>query len=88
MRIGLSHEIPVAFGSKILEPAMRLGHGRHIVVATSLDQQDANGGILASRRATTEPDEPEPQTMKSYCDLRFPPESPLIRAHTLFERPL
>src|ERR1700758_5643212 len=27
-------------------------------------------GFSASRRATTEPDEPDPQTMKSYCNLR------------------
>src|SRR5262245_844558 len=26
-------------------------------------------GISARRRAITEPDDPEPQTMKSYCDL-------------------
>ncbi len=26
-------------------------------------------GFSASRRATTEPEEPEPQTMKSYCDF-------------------
>src|SRR6266478_1066076 len=28
-------------------------------------------GFSARRRATTEPEEPDPQTMKSYCDFRL-----------------
>jgi hypothetical protein len=28
-------------------------------------------GFSARRRATTDPEEPEPQTMKSYCDFRL-----------------
>jgi hypothetical protein len=28
-------------------------------------------GFSAKRRATTDPEEPDPQTMKSFCDFKF-----------------
>jgi hypothetical protein len=51
--------------AKILEPTSRIIDLWQIVRSASLKQQHIYGRVFGEAWATTEPEEPDPQTMKS-----------------------
>ena len=65
MRIGTGLERPVVRAAKILEPTSRIIDLWQIVRSASLKQQHIYGRVFGEAWATTEPEEPDPQTMKS-----------------------
>ena len=65
MRIGLSLEGPISNATEIAGPFLGIHDAGHLIVPAGFQQRTLTFGFSASLRATTEPDEPEPQTMKS-----------------------
>jgi hypothetical protein len=65
-RIRLRFELPVACAADIAHPGGGIAHRVDAFIAAGFEQQHANIGIFRERRATTHPDVPPPQTMKSY----------------------
>src|SRR5215467_14886915 len=83
MRIGLRYEFPIALGSKVFEPSICFTYAWHIVITTSLKQQDADLWIFCqaarynrARRTRATDDE---VVLRFYTGR----ECSLIRTHTL-----
>ena len=55
--------------TEIEEPLPGLVHIGHVISPTASIRRTLTSGFSANRRATTDPDEPDPQMMKSHCDF-------------------
>jgi hypothetical protein len=63
--VGLGDEAPIPFGARVAShPPGSLTSGTSSVPSAS-SSNTATFGFSASRRANTEPEDPDPQTMKS-----------------------
>jgi hypothetical protein len=65
VRAGRGGEVPISFSAEVQRPLIGSSDGRDVVVAAGLEQKNCDVGVSAKRAAATDPDDPDPQTMKS-----------------------